>query len=168
MTAPSSTQVGTLPFSRIRGLSGQAMLEALVAGELPRPPITGTLDFILSEVGEGRVVFTGEPLEAHLNPLGTIHGGWISTLLDSAMGCAVHSMLKPGQIYTTTSMTVNFVRALMPGSGPVRCEGVSVHAGGRVGTAEGRLFDSKGRLVAHGSETCLIMDAAPPAAKAAG
>lgn len=168
MSTSSPASVGTLPFPRLAGLTGHAVLEALAAGELPRPPITLTLNFTLSEVSEGRVVFTGEPLEAHLNPLGTIHGGWIGTLLDSAMGCAVHSMLKPGQIYTTTSMTVNFVRALMPGSGPVRCEGVVVHAGGRVGTAEGRLFDSKGRLIAYGSETCLIMDAAPPAAKAAG
>ena len=168
MSNLSPAAVGTLPFPRLLGLSGRAVLEALAAGALPRPPISPTLNFTLSEVGEGRVVFTGEPLEAHLNPLGTIHGGWIGTLLDSAMGCAVHTMLKPGQIYTTTSMTVNFVRTLMPGSGPVRCEGVIAHIGGRVGTAEGKLFDSKGRLIAHGSETCLIMDAAQTAAKAAG
>lgn len=162
LTSPGS--VGVLPRDEIAGLSGREALERLMAGTLPRAPMGRTLNFSLTEVEEGRIVFVGVPTGDHLNPLGTVHGGWISTLLDSAMGCAVHSMLKPGQIYTTTSMTINFVRALMPDSGQVRAEGVAIHAGGRLGSAEGRLIDSKGRLIAHGTETCMIMDAPSPRA----
>lgn len=154
--------VGILPREAVLGLSGRQALEELLAGTLPRAPMGRTLNFTLAEVGEGRIVFVGEPTADHLNPLGTVHGGWIGSLLDSAMGCAVHSLLKPGQIYTTTSMTINFLRALMPDSGVVRAEGTAVHAGSRLGAAEGRLIDSRGRLIAHGSETCMIMDAAPP------
>jgi uncharacterized protein (TIGR00369 family) len=91
------------------------------------------------------------------NPLGTIHGGWISAILDSAMGCAVHSTLTAGQTYTTTSMTVNFVRPIFEATGKVRCEGVCIHAGSRLATSEGRLWDESGKLLAHGSETCLVM-----------
>lgn len=151
--------VGTLPRDQIAGLDGRTVLEALMEGRLPRAPMGRTLNFTLTEVGAGRIVFTGAPTEDHLNPLGTVHGGWIAALLDSAMGCAVHSLLKPGQIYTTTSLTINFVRALMPDSGLVRAEGIAVHAGGRLGSTEGRLTDAKGRLIAHGTETCMIMDA---------
>ncbi len=107
-------------------------------------------------------MFVGRPTAAFLNPLGTVHGGWIATLLDAAMGCAVHSTLRPGQLYTTTSMTVNYVRAL-PGDGEaVRCGASAVHVGGRLATSEGKLWDARGRLVAHGSESCLVFDAAPP------
>jgi len=141
-------------------LSGRALLQAIVDGELPPPPFAGTTCIKLTGVGEGRVVFTGMPEQAFLNPLGTIHGGWIATIIDSALGCAVHSMLKPGQTYTTTAMTVHYVRALKPDSGEVRCEGVAVHTGRRTATSEARLVDSKGRLIAHGSESCLIMDIA--------
>lgn len=154
--------IGILPRDQIAGLGGKAVLEALMNGTLPRAPMGKTLNFALTEVGEGRVVFTGDPTADHLNPLGTVHGGWIAALLDSAMGCAVHTMLKPGQIYTTTSLTINFTRALMPDSGLVRAEGTAIHTGGRLGSAEGRLIDAKGRLIAHGTETCMIMDAPAP------
>lgn len=154
--------VGTLPRDQITGLAGKAVLEGLLAGTLPRPTMGRTMNFALTEVGDGRIVFTGDPTEDHLNPLGTVHGGWIAALLDSAMGCAVHSLLKPGQIYTTTSLTINFVRALMPDSGLVRAEGIAIHAGGRLGSAECKLTDSKDRLIAHGTETCMIMDAPAP------
>lgn len=149
--------VGTLPLADIAGMTGRETLEAVRSGLLPMPPIGRTLSFWLSEVGEGRVVFSGEPQQVHLNPLGTVHGGWIGTLLDSAMACAVHTCLKVGETYTSTSMTVNFVRALLPDSGLVHCEGKVIHRGNRLATAEGRLLDAKGRLIAHGSETCLIM-----------
>jgi uncharacterized protein (TIGR00369 family) len=91
--------------------------------------------------------------------LGTVHGGWISMVLDSAMGCAVHSLLKPGQAYTTVEMKVNFVRPLVESSGKVRCEGEIVHLGGRLATSQGRLTDMSGKLIAHGSETCMILGA---------
>ena len=160
MARQEQREIGPLPPDQIIGISGREILDRLLGGALPIPPFGQTMKISLVEVDEGRVVFCGEPVEAFTNPLGTVHGGWISTILDSAMGCAVHSTLKPGQIYTTTSMTIQFVRALPPSRKPVRCEGWAVHSGTRLSTAEGKLFDAKGRLIAHGSETCLIMDAA--------
>lgn len=148
-----------LPREEIAGLSGCETLKRVMSGELPRPPFAGTTKVLLDEVEEGRVVFTGTPDFAFLNPMGTVHGGWIATILDSAMGCAVHSTLRPGQLYTTTSMTINYVRPLMADSGEVRCEGKAVHSGGRLASSEGRLVDAKGRLIAHGSETCMILEA---------
>ncbi|MGE0501010.1 MAG: PaaI family thioesterase [Rhizobiaceae bacterium] len=148
-----------LPREGLAGLSGADTLKRMLAGDLPTPPFAPTTCIELVEAEAGRVVFVGSPGFAFLNPLGTIHGGWISTILDSAMGCAVHSMLEPGQLYTTTSMTINFVRALTASSGRVRCEATAVHTGRRLATSEGRLVDDRGRLVAHGSETCMILDA---------
>jgi len=147
-----------LPRERLAGLSGHEVLAKMLAGELPKPPFAPTTRIELVEVAPGRIVFTGTPDFAFLNPMGTIHGGWIATILDSAMGCAVHSSLKPGQLYTTTSMTINYVRALAGDAGEVRCEAVTTHAGGRLATSEGRLWDARGKLVAHGSETCMILD----------
>ena len=141
-----------------RQLSGRERLAAMIAGDLPAPPFAGTSAIRLVEVGDGRAAFVGNPSQAFLNPLNTIHGGWIATIIDSALGCAVHSKLAAGQTYTTTAMTVNYVRALAPDSGEVRCEGIAVHSGRRTATSEARLTDAKGRLIAHGSETCLIMD----------
>jgi uncharacterized protein (TIGR00369 family) len=154
-----------LPRESIAGLTGKETLARVMRGELPAPPFAPTTLIDLAEVDEGRVVFTGRPDFAFLNPMGTVHGGWIATILDSAMGCAVHSTLKPGQLYTTTSMTINYVRALAADAGEVRCEAVAVHSGSRMATSEGRLVDSKGRLIAHGSETCMILDAGTNTAK---
>jgi uncharacterized protein (TIGR00369 family) len=147
-----------LPRERLAGLAGHEVLAMMLAGDLPTPPFAPTTRIALAEVAPGRIVFTGTPDRAFLNPMGMVHGGWIATILDSAMGCAVHSALKPGQLYTTTSMTVNYVRALMADSGEVRCEAVTTHQGARLATSEGKLFDSKGRLIAHGSETCMILE----------
>jgi uncharacterized protein (TIGR00369 family) len=116
-----------------------------------------TLLLIMAE--HGRVLFEAVPAEKFLNPLGTIHGGWISTLLDSAMGCAVHCMLKPGHGFTTVDMTVSFVRAVLPTSGKLICEGKIIHSGGRIATAEGCVTDVAGKLIAHGTETCMILKA---------
>lgn len=148
-----------LPRDRLAGLTGIEVLERMLTGDLPGPPFGPTTGITLLEAREGRIVFAGEPGFSFLNPMGTIHGGWIATILDSAMGCAVHSTLKAGQLYTTTSMTINYVRPLMADSGTVRCEGVTVYTGSRLATSEGRLTDSKGRLIAHGSETCMILSA---------
>lgn len=148
--------IGLVPAQIATAGSGLAFLRGMLAGDLPGPPISEASDFWLAEVDEGRAVFEGNPSARFFNPLGTIHGGWISTLLDSAMGCAVHTTLRPGFGYTTVDMTISFVRAVMPASGTVRCEGKVIHVGGRIATSEGKLFDASGKLLAHGTETCLI------------
>ena len=139
-----------------RGLSGLEYLRKIVAGELPRPPISALMNFGLVELGEGYAVFSVEPAEYHYNPIGVVHGGLAATLLDSAMGCAVHSMLPAGAGYTTLEIKVNFVRPMTAGTGPVRCEAKLIHLGGRTATAEGRVVDRDGKLYAHGTTTCLI------------
>jgi uncharacterized protein (TIGR00369 family) len=139
-------------------LSGLAFLQALVTGEIPDPPITRTLDFYLLEVEPGRAVFQGMPGRAHYNPIATVHGGWHATLLDSAMACAVHTLVEPGRAYTTLEFKIHCVRALSDATGPVRAEGKVVASGKRTATAEGRLFDADGRLYSHGTTTCLLYD----------
>ncbi|WP_342360372.1 PaaI family thioesterase [Terrarubrum flagellatum] len=158
MTLASAVEVGPWPREAIAPLNGREVLEQMMAGRLPAPDFGVTMQIWPEEIGDGRVVFRGETGEAFRNPLGSVHGGWISTILDTAMACAIHSLLKPGQLYTTTSMTIQFTRALIGDGQIVRCEGVAIHAGGRVATAEGRLYDAKGRMIAHGSESCLIME----------
>jgi uncharacterized protein (TIGR00369 family) len=138
-------------------LGGLERLRALVAGELPPPPIAELLGMRLAEVEEGRAVFEVEPGEQHYNPIGVVHGGLAATLCDSAMGCAVQSALPVGVAYTTLELKVNLVRALTFDSGTVRCEGTLIHLGGRVATAEARLVDGAGRLCAHATTTCLVI-----------
>jgi uncharacterized protein (TIGR00369 family) len=139
------------------GLSGLDYLKAVFGGKLPPPPIAATLDFAGAEVEEGRAVFVGRPGEFHYNPIGVIHGGFAMTILDSAMGCAVHSTLAAGEGYTSLETSVNFVRPITLETGRVRCEGKILHRGGRVATAEGKLIaEGTGKLLAHGTTTCLI------------
>jgi len=157
--ATSPLPAAPLKREDIAGLSGLDIMLAMQAGKLPPPPIAETAHFTLAEVGDGRVVFEGTPTPEFLNPLGTVHGGWIATLIDSAMGCATHTKLKAGQIYTTIEMKLNYTRAVLPQTGLVRCEGYVVHAGSRIITTEARMTDANGKILAHGSETCLIMDA---------
>jgi uncharacterized protein (TIGR00369 family) len=139
-----------------RGLSGLEYLRKIVSGELPGPPIAALMNFGLAELGEGFAVFTVEPAEYHYNPIGVVHGGLAATLLDSAMGCAVHSTLAAGVGYTTLEIKVNYVRALTSETRGVRCEARVIHVGGRTATAEGRVVDEGGKLYAHGTTTCLI------------
>jgi uncharacterized protein (TIGR00369 family) len=155
--ANTGAEVGVVPREIATAATGLAFLEALRDRAQPAPPFAVETDIWLVEAESGRVVFEATPSKRFYYPLGTVHGGWISTLLDSAMGCAVHSVLKPGQAYTTVDMTVNFVRPVFEKTGKLRCEGKLIHAGGRVATAEGRVWDGAGTLIAHGSETCLIM-----------
>jgi uncharacterized protein (TIGR00369 family) len=140
-----------------RSLSGIDYLRKLIAGELPPPPIAVLMNFSLAEITEGRAVFVVEPAEYHYNPIGVVHGGLAATLLDSAMGCAVHSTLPAGAGYTTLEINVNFIRAMTAQTGAVRCEAAVIHAGGRTATAEGKVIDASGRIYAHGTTTCLIM-----------
>src|SRR3712207_3889751 len=139
-----------------RGVSGLEFLRRVASGELPRPPISAVLDFGLKELGEGWAVFTVEPAEYHYNPIGVVHGGLAATLLDSAMGCAVHSTLPAGAGYTTLEFKVNFLRPLTAETGEVRCEGRVIHVGGRTATAEGKVVDSEGKLYAHATTTYII------------
>ena len=140
-------------------LSGLEYLQKIVAGELPRPPIGALMNFNITELSEGRAVFTVEPAEYHYNPIGVVHGGLAATLLDSAMGCAVHSTLPAGAGYTTLEIKVNYIRPMTTDTGRVRCEANVIHVGGRTATAEGRVADEHGKLYAHGTTTCIIFRA---------
>lgn len=150
-------RLDALPKKEVTGLSGMDIFRHMMDGNLPAPPIMVHSNIRMKEFDEGRAVFTGMPAREFLNPLGTIHGGWISTLLDTALSCAVHTSLAPGEIYTTTSLTVNMVRPLTAGSGEVTCEGRVVHKGRRLATSEGEIKDSRGKLIAHATVTCMIM-----------
>lgn len=151
-------EAGTNGLDAIAARSGLEFLRDVFSGALPHPPIGDTLDFLPIHAEAGRVVFQGTPSAAHYNPIGSVHGGWAATLLDSCVGCAVQSTLPRGKGYTTLELKVNYVRALSPQTGPVRAEGWVIHPGSRVATAEGRLTDAAGRLYAHASTTCMIMD----------
>jgi uncharacterized protein (TIGR00369 family) len=143
---------------QVAGLSGLETMHAMLRGELPYPPIAKTLDFTLVEVEPGRAVFQGTPGPAHLNPMGTIHGGWYATLLDSALGCAVHTMMPAGRGYTTAELSVNLVRGVNGKAPRVRAEGKVIHCGRQLATAEARLYGPDGTLYAHGTTTCLVFD----------
>jgi uncharacterized protein (TIGR00369 family) len=138
-------------------LSGIEYLRAAIRGEYPPPPIARLLDFRLAEVGEGHAMFECTPGEQHYNPIGVVHGGLAATLLDSAMGCAVQSVLPPGIGYTTLEFKINFVRALTHKTGPMRARGSVIHGGRSTATAEGRLEDAAGKLLAHATTTCIIL-----------
>lgn len=143
---------------QLAGRSGLETLQAMLRGELPYPPIARTLNFQLLEVGEGRAVFQGTPGPDHFNPMGGIHGGWYATLLDSALGCAVHSLMPPGRGYTTAELGVNLVKAISPKVQRVRAEGKVLHCGRQLATAEARLYGPDGTLYAHATTTCLVFD----------
>ncbi len=140
-----------------RAMRGLDFLEAIRDEELPPAPIQRLLDFTLTEVEEGRALFAAEPGEQHYNPIGVVHGGLAATLLDSAMGAAVHSTLPEGQGYTTLETKFNLVRAITAGTGPIKAEGRVVHRGRQVATAEGDLRDGAGKLLAHGTSTCMVI-----------
>jgi uncharacterized protein (TIGR00369 family) len=143
---------------QVAGLSGMETMQAMLRGELPYPPMAKTLDFNLMEVEPGKAVFQGTPGPSHMNPMGTIHGGWYATLLDSALGCAVHTMMPAGRGYTTAELSVNLVRAINGKAPRVRAEGKVIHCGRQLATAEARLYGPDGTLFAHGTTTCLVFD----------
>ena len=147
---------GVPPRAVLRAMSGHDFLTAIAEGRLPTPPIAETLNFRLVSVGSGTVTFEGHPGPAFYNPIGSVHGGYAATLLDSCMACAVHSTLPAGQGYTTLELKVNLVRALTESTGPVRAVGTVIHVGRTTATAEGRLVDAAGKLYAHGTTTCVL------------
>jgi uncharacterized protein (TIGR00369 family) len=148
-----------LPPSRDR--AGIDVLREMVAGNMPAPPISVALKFILVHVEPGVAVFQGQPSADFLNPLGSLHGGWYATLLDSCVGCAVHTLVPAGRGYTTLELKVNLVRAVTLDVPLVRAEGRVVHPGRQVATAEGRLVGADGKLYAHATTTCLFFDLPP-------
>jgi uncharacterized protein (TIGR00369 family) len=143
---------------QIAGKTGLQMMEAMLRAEIPYAAIAKTLDFTLLSVSPGVAVFQGTPLPQHLNPLGTIHGGWVATLLDSALGCSVHTMMPAGRAYTTAELSVNYVKGLTPKVQRVRAEGKVIHCGRQLATAEARLFGPDGTLYAHATTTCLVFE----------
>jgi uncharacterized protein (TIGR00369 family) len=145
----------------IAHLTGIEMLEGIVAGTLPSPPIGATMGFRLVEVEPGRAVFEGAAGQHLLNPLGGVHGGVALTLIDSAAGCAVHSELPAGVGYTTVETKVNFTRPVPPDGSLIRCEGRVVTRGRQIATAEARLLSAEGKVLAHGTSTLIILPPRP-------
>ncbi len=148
---------GVVPLGTVKTMSGLQLLTAIMEGQLPAPPIQQALDFRLVQVERGSTAFVGNPKFEYYNPIGSVHGGFTAALLDSCMACAVHSTLEVGFSYATIEIKVNYVRAITSDTGEVRAEGKVINSGKRIATAEGRLFDSQGKLYAHGSTTCLIL-----------
>ena len=149
---------GTVSAERQKEMSGLEFVQGLVDGTLPLNMIARTLDYDVTEVVSGRVVVTAQPSDIHLNPAGTVHGGFAATLLDSCMGLAIQSTLEKGIGQTTLEFKISLVRPITPETGIIKAEGVVLNRGRRVGTAEGRITDGKDRLLAHGTTTCLIFE----------
>jgi uncharacterized protein (TIGR00369 family) len=149
---------GTVSADEQKQMSGLEFVTGLADGTLPLNMIARTLGYDVVEVESGRVVVTAEPTADHLNPAGTVHGGLAATMLDSCMGLAIQSTLDKGAGSTTLEFKISFVRPITPETGPIRAEGTVLNRGRRIGIADGRVTDSKGRLLVHGTTTCLIFD----------
>ena len=149
---------GTVSAEKRNQMSGIEFVQGLADGTLPLNTIARTLGYDVSEAVSGRVVVTAEPSGNHLNPAGTVHGGFAATLLDSCMGLAVQTTLEKGAGQTTLEFKISLVRPITPDTGPIKAEGVVMSRGRRIGTAEGRITDGAGRLLAHGTTTCLIFE----------
>jgi uncharacterized protein (TIGR00369 family) len=152
---------GVANAEQLAGKTGLEIMQAMLTGELPYPHIADTMDFALVEVERGKAVFQGTPQTRHYNPMGTVHGGWYATLLDSAVGCAVHTMMPAGRAYTTAELSINIVRAASHKSGPLRAIGSVIHCGRQLATAEGRIVGADGTLYAHATTTCLVFELPP-------
>jgi uncharacterized protein (TIGR00369 family) len=157
MTAEQADRYGVVPIEIAKSMSGLQLLTGIMEGALPEPPIQQTLDFRLVQVERGYTAFAGSPRFNYYNPIGSVHGGYAASLLDSCMACAVHSTLEAGFSYATLEVKINYVRAITSDAGEVRAEGRIINSGKRIATAEGRLVDTAGKLYAHGTTTCLIL-----------
>jgi uncharacterized protein (TIGR00369 family) len=153
------TKFGVVPADTLLARDGLAFLRGVIGGQFLAPPIAETLGFKLVAVEKGRAIFEGVPQHRHYNPIGVVHGGFAMTLLDSALGCSVHTTLDKGEAYTTLEIKMNLVRPLTKDTGPVRAEGRVLHRGRSVGTAEGEIKDAGGKLYAHATTTCMIFPA---------
>lgn len=143
-----------------RTLSGLEFFKRMMTGELPPPPLVALLGLRLVEAEPGRVVFTGVATEQFYNGMGVAHGGFAATLLDSALGCAINSMMPPGRSFTTVELKINYTRPLRREVGELRCQASVVHVGSRIATSEGRIVDAAGKVYAHGTTTCILVE--PP------
>jgi uncharacterized protein (TIGR00369 family) len=155
----ASKSYGTVSAERRKEMSGLDFVQGLASGALPLNTIAQTLGYDVVEAESGRVVITLVPTAAHLNPAGTVHGGLTATLLDSCMGLAVQSTLEKGTAQTTLEFKITLIRPITPETGEIRAEGRIMNCGRRIGTADGRITDAQGRLLAHGTTTCLIFPA---------
>jgi uncharacterized protein (TIGR00369 family) len=142
-------------------LTGLAFFRQMVAGLVPQPPMVERLGMRIVEADEGRVVFTAEPSEAYYNGTGVVHGGFLATMLDSALGCAINTRMPKGKRFTTLELKINYTRPVSAGVGTLRCEATVIHVGNRVGTAEARVVDARGKLYAHATTTCIAVDPQP-------
>jgi uncharacterized protein (TIGR00369 family) len=156
MMGIASKTYGTVSAERRNEMSGLEFVQGLVDGTQPLNTIAQTLGYDVTEAASGRVVVTAEPSGIHLNPAGTVHGGLVATLLDSCMGLAIQSTLEKGVSQTTLEFKISLLRPITPETGMIKAEGIVLSRGRRVGTAEGRVTDDSGRLLAHGTTTCLI------------
>jgi uncharacterized protein (TIGR00369 family) len=157
-TAPHGKRYGVVSPEQRRAMSGLEFVQGLVTGALPLNSMAETLGYDIVEVSSGRVAITALPTAKHLNPAGGVHGGLAATLLDSCMGLAVHSTLEQGFDQTTLEFKISLLRPITSDTGPIRAEGRVISRGRRVGTAEGRVTDAEGRVLAHGTTTCLILE----------
>ncbi len=142
-----------------QSLSGLEFFRQMMAGTIPPPPMVSLLGLRMVEAEEGRVVFAGTATEAFYNGMGVAHGGFAATLLDSALGCAINTMMPAGRSFTTLELKINYTRPLRRETGEVRCEAKVIHVGSRVGTAEARVVDANGKVYPHGTTTCILVNA---------
>lgn len=156
--APLPTSYGVTPMPKVMSMRGIDFIRAMFAGELPAPPIMQTMGIGASSAEVGRVEFRATPSINHYNPIGSVHGGYAATLLDSAMGCAIHTALPPGVGYTTLEFKVNFIRGMSVDTGEVRAIGTVINVGRRAAVAEAKIVDAQDRLIAHATTTCLVFE----------
>jgi uncharacterized protein (TIGR00369 family) len=149
---------GVAHADQVAGKSGLELMQAMLLGEIPYASIAHTLDFLLIGIEDGSAIFQGTPGPQHLNPMGTVHGGWFATLLDSALGCSVHTKMPAGRGYTTAELSVNIVRALTPQVQRVRAAAQVIHCGRQLATAQAQLLGPDGTLYAHATTTCLVFE----------
>lgn len=155
----TTTHYGLVSPDTLRSQDGLSFLKGIIAGQFPQPPIAEVLGFHLVEAEPNRVVFEGLPELRHYNPIGTVHGGFAATLLDSALACAIYTTMQKGEAWTTLELKLNYVRPMTKDTGPVRAEGRIIHRGRSVATSEGDLKDLSGKLYAHATTTCMIFPA---------
>lgn len=157
----SDQQFGSISAELMARHSGMELLQDMIDGNLPAPTMAQTLNFKLVEIADGVAVFKGKALDTHYNPLGSVHGGWAGAVMDSALGCAVHTKMLAGMGYSTVEFKVHLVRPIFAHTGEVICEGRVVHFGRTIATSEATLKTIDGKLLAHGTETCAIFKLKP-------
>ena len=157
-TSAPKIEYGVTPTHIMAAMPGIDFVRAIFAGKLPSPPIMQTIEPFDQSAEPGVITFYSVPGFRHYNPIGSVHGSYAAALLDSAMGLAVHSMLPAGSGYTTLEFKISFIRGMTEDTGPVRSEGRTLNVGRRAATAEARITDAKGRLLAHATTTCLVFE----------